>query len=257
MIANEFSNKIYNSYDDALAVCGNIGYDNQELTEIVVQKNIIANSLLKKDHFYDMNSMRTLLGIIWALKEKSLKVIDFGGGGGNHYFIAKNIYGNTKAINWNVVETSTMCREAEIISSKELKFFDSIDKAKSDLGDVDLIFSSSALQYTPKPLLFLDELLNCSAKYLYITRTAFSSYKDDIYSVQTSMLGANGPGPLPLGYSDRLINYPITYIHLEKFLEKIKKKYKILFLVKEESPTLFFNEFPLNEYYGIWCELLA
>jgi hypothetical protein len=70
------------------------------------------------------------------------------------------------------------------------------------------------------------------------------------------MLGANGPGPLPDGFNDRVILYPITYVPLDQIINIINKKYKVLFMVKEESPNLFFNDFPLNEYYGIWCELL-
>jgi putative methyltransferase (TIGR04325 family) len=256
MDENQFSNKIYDSFETALSVCGNIGYNNNELSKIVIQKNIIANSLLEKNRFHEMSSLRTLLGIIWALKEKSIKVIDFGGGGGYHYFIAKNIFRDTKNIKWHVVETPTMCQEAKIVSSEELEFFDSINQAKSGLDDIDLIFSSSALQYTPDPILFLEELLDCSSKFLYITRTPFSSSKDIIYSVQASMLGANGPGPLPDGFNDRVILYPITYVPLDQIINIINKKYKVLFMVKEESPTLFFNDFPLNEYYGIWCELL-
>ena len=247
--------RLYENYDAALLDCGSVGYSNSELTQVVVQKNITYSNNLSNNSFYDLNSLRTILGIAWGIGYKSIKVIDFGGGGGQHYQIARHILGDSVNIQWGVVETEAMCQAAEKITNEQLRYFNHVQNAKNSLGTVDMVFASSSLQYCPDPVEALQSIIDISAKYIFITRTPFNSGSEKLVSIQSSRLSANGPGPLPNDIEDKEILYPITFIPVEDVIKQLKTKYRILFKTKEEPPTLFLEGRPVNEYYGLFCEL--
>lgn len=248
-------NKIYGSYGEALALCNGVGYSMHELTEVVVKKNIALKKSIKRDSFLGSEATRTLLGIGFALNSKSLRVLDFGGGGGYHYTLARHALGDGCQIKWNIIETESMCQAGLAIANDHLKFFRDTASAADDLGYVDLIFSSSSLQYCPDPIGSLKELLAVSAKYIYITRTPFLNGEDTLVSIQGSMLSHNGPGPLPDGYVDQEILYPISFVPINHVEALIKDKYNIRFKVLEDAANLFVEGKPVNTYYGIFCEL--
>ena len=125
----------------------------------------------------------------------------------------------------------------------ELNFFEDLHTAHTELGNVDLIFTSSTLQYCANPLRSLGKLLDLDAEYLFITRTPFLEGFKQIVTVQTSRLSDNGPGPLPKGYTDRSITYPITYVDRVSVERKIGEKYDIRFRIDEgESSFRFKNQ---------------
>lgn len=249
-------NQIYANYEEALSACSGLGYSMQELTEVVVKKNIAMKQSLTRDQFLGSDATRTLMSIGFALNSQSVRVLDFGGGGGYHYTLARLALGEECHIKWNVVETETMCQSARPIADESLKFFSTISTAEKDLEHVDLLLSSSALQYCPDPIAYLKELLAVSAKYIYITRTPFFPGHQTLVSVQSSMLSQNGPGPLPPDYTDQEILYPISFVPLEQVEALIQEKYVIRFKVLEEPANLFIENQAVNSYYGFFCELI-
>ena len=56
-----------------------------------------------------------------------LKVLDFGGAAGAHYFIVKSLL-DKEISNWRVVETSKMTQEAikNQLENSELSFYDNL-----------------------------------------------------------------------------------------------------------------------------------
>ncbi len=249
------ANKIYSDYDEALNACNGIGYSYQKLTDAVVKKNLIARQSVTQESFLSGDVSRTILGLGFAFNLSSVRVLDFGGGGGYHYTLAKHVLGDKCEIKWNIVETDSMCKSGAIIADQSLKFFSDINTAFTDLGEIDLILTSSALQYCSDPLLYLRNLLDISARYIYITRTPLHSGDKKIISIQSSMLSENGPGSLPSDYEDQEILYPISYIPIFEIERIIKEKYQIKFKIKEESANLFIENIPVNEYFGYFCEL--
>jgi len=248
-------NQIYPNYGEALSVCNGVGYSMKALTDVVVQKNIAVKNSLTKDQFLGSDATRTLMSIGFALNARSVRVLDFGGGGGYHYTLARHALGNECKIKWHVVETESMCQSGQAMTDESLKFFNSISSAQKDLGNIDLLLTSSALQYCPDPIAYLKELLAVSAKYIYITRTPFFPGHQTLVSVQSSMLSQNGPGPLPQGYIDQEILYPISFVPIEQVEALIQEKYTIRFKVLEEPANLFVENQPVNAYYGFFCEL--
>ena len=223
----------FTTFEEAALRCQSNAYQNDETVKVVVEKNILFNQKLNQEPIFDLGSLRTLIALGASRTSNKLNVIDFGGGGGYHYTLSNIVLGPKNDIRWNVVETTAMSKEAKRLESEKLKFFDNIADAKNSLGNVDLVFTSSALQYCPNPLKFLQDLIEINAPHLFITRTPFLKGSNEIITIQASKLSGNGPGPLPKGFIDRTITYPITYVSREAVEEMLKEKYDIRFMTDE------------------------
>ncbi len=225
---------LFRSFEEALGACNAEGYQTSDLVNVVVQKNVICRAQISSSGALGLDSLRTMIGIGALRAQPVLRVLDFGGGGGYHYLIARAVLGEDQEIHWNVVETRAMANAArEKLAGGGLKFFDDIQDAAADLGHVDLIFTSGALQYTPEPLVFLARLLAVRPDHLFITRTPMNDGVDQVISVQSSRLSDNGPGVLPPGFNDYEIKYPVTFASRQKIIQMLSETYKIRFSVDE------------------------
>lgn len=149
------------------------GYDDPELVETVFRKT----AAYQPD--------RT-----WPEIAGARTVLDFGGGCGLHYKEA-----NSERVRWAVVETEPMVARAKEVETDHLKFFTSIAEAASWLGQVEVIHSDGAVQYTNDPLSVVRELCRINADKLLWQRVYFS---DDLRGPheQVSLLSENGPGQI-------------------------------------------------------------
>jgi putative methyltransferase (TIGR04325 family) len=252
--AHPHRNPIYHSYDDALRSCSANGYENDDLVRVVVDKNIAFRDQLEARPALDLGAMRTLFGVGLACTGRCLKVLDLGGGGGFHYFVARTVLGRTIDIRWNVVETPAMAREGARIEDGALKFFADVGEAVTDLGNVDLVLSSGALQYCRDPLASLRELVDARASHMFITRTSFNEGTGTIVSVQQSLLSSNGPGPLPPGHEDRTVRYPIVFASRAKAECLMRESYDIRFVLTEDLGAYSVGATPMH-LYGYYCDL--
>src|SRR5262249_35705938 len=150
-----------------------------------------------------------------------LRVVDFGGAFGTAYFLTRQRLPALE-VRWAVVESATFAGLAQRLdrtlsappdfrfltemSDSALHFFDGITNAMKWLGEVDLVYSSGALQYTPDPEGFLAELVATRPRTLALLRCALSR-GSRVVTVQSSRLKDNGPGPLPEGFMDRRVSY--------------------------------------------------
>lgn len=253
--------RTYPSYEDALKYCG-VGYEVAGLVKVVVDKNEIFKQKLFSPHepissndtrVIDIGALRTIIGIGIVSKGGTLNVLDFGGGGGYHYLIAKAVFGDRINLRWNVVETSAMVAEARRMEDGHLKYFDNIEKAALDLGTVDLVFTSGALQYTPDPVDSLKKLLNVNAASVFITRVGLSGATDKII-IQYATLSANGPGPLPEGISDESTAFPCSFVSLGRFEKALEEKYVIKLKICEDRAA-YNAAGEVIDMYGYLCEL--
>ncbi len=245
---------LFQTYDDALASCGGKGYVAEDLVNLVIEKNLAFRDNLKSVRTIPVDSLKVMIGIGSISPTTTFRVLDFGGAGGNHYSIVRTALGADRDIRWNVVETEPMVRAAnKRLAGDGLKFFESIEGAASDLEQVDLVFTSGALQYTPDPLVSLSMLLEVKAKHLFITRTAFNTVEERTITLQTSRLSDNGPGPLPLGFVDQEIQYPVTLESKATAERLIRQRYSIRFSI-EEGPAYRRRE-PQFHMHGYLCEL--
>jgi putative methyltransferase (TIGR04325 family) len=231
---NKTNNPIYNTYAEALKDCQD-GYESTDLVEVVVEKSKQFNISIKNNPILDLGILRTIIGIGLVKNKSKLSVIDFGGAGGFHYTIAKIVLGNETVLNWSVVETTAMMKKAKQLENNELKFYDSIDLAQKELVNVDLVFTSGTLHSCPNPTESLEQLININAKYIFITRTAFNNSSSEIISTQISNLSDNGVGPLPIGYKNKKLKYPVTFMSKTLVENMLSKKYNIRFTIVEDK----------------------
>ena len=245
---------VFSSYQQVLSFYGTHGYQERDLVEVVVAKNANYRHNILLSHVVGLDALRTMIGVGVIGPQAVLRVLDFGGGSGSHYSIVRALLGEERDIRWNVVETEAMATAAAKLAGGGLKFFDDVYTAVADLGDVDLVFTSGALQYTPDPLVFLDMLIAVKARHLFITRTPFSDGDEAIIGVQKSMLSSNGPGPLPSNFTDYEIRYPVTFASKRKAEQLLKKAYKIRFFIEEDKAAYSVQGRPFHMY-GYFCDL--
>jgi putative methyltransferase (TIGR04325 family) len=209
-------------------------YDDVMLAKHVVWRNEIFKSTTMKKNLR-IEDIAPIMGIAHlAERSESLTVLDFGGGGGNHKTVA-NIYFPRLKFKWIVVETVSMCAEAEQMNSDPNLIFISNPGSinRQDYG-VDLLIVSSSIQYTEKPLATLRSLLELKPRYIQISRTPVNNTDTNIIYTQESLLSDNGPGhELPEDFMEALVKYPITVIPWSQLIQLLEEEYEILFVIDE------------------------
>ncbi|MEK9285521.1 hypothetical protein MTR72_38985 [Bradyrhizobium sp. ISRA442] len=129
-----------------------------------------------------------------------------------HYKLAER---RSPGIRWAVVETPGMVARASELATERLRFFSDIDSAAAWLGEIDLMHSNSALQYTPDPPATLKRLCGLNARTMYWARLWLTDRVRR--ETQTSYLSDNGPRAL-VGLPEKLVRYDRTSVMEADFL---------------------------------------
>jgi len=217
------------------------GYNNLALNESVIKKTIIF-SKIKSINKYDINYKRTLDFLEFIKKKKLKTILDFGGGAGYHYFIARIKLPNF-IFKWIIVENKTMVRLCiKKIKYKNLSFFDSLNKIKK----IDIFFSSCAINYTKNPLEIIKSIIKLKTKYLYFTRTPLTE-NQSLEFKQFSLLSDNGPCKIN-NEKEMLIVYKNKIINQQKFEEMFKNKFFIIAKYVDEKKAFFYKKKFINTY---------
>ena len=234
----------FNSFKEALDASGS--YEEEELVKVIVAKSKAYKETLNKDEYLDLSSLsdarvlRTLITIAAGINANSLSVLDFGGSAGVHYLTADKFLNDSINLNWSIVETDLMVREAKLnnLENKNLKFYSSIEKANKKSRKFDVIYANYSLCYTPEPLDYLSKLLKLNYKTFFLTNTAVNTENKEIIGLQTSSLSTNGIGreiPKHLNISDKIIKYPFTVPSKKALEDEILKYGNIASVFKEVS----------------------
>jgi putative methyltransferase (TIGR04325 family) len=237
-VSNEVFIEEYDSYQSAQKKCVTGDYQNIELCDMIADKTTIyRDSLIQQPTILNSTNVFLLAAInnIRVSNDlmKSMTIIDFGGACGAHYFEIRNFLPKTFQLKWIVVETPQMVLTAKTknLETKELTFVDNLN----NLPLPDFIYSSCALQYTPIPYVFLEDLLKLGANAILFNRMMFNENDRDIITVQKSPLSDNGPGPMPKKYTDKIITYPHTTLSFNKFNSIILNSYKLTWIFNEPT----------------------
>jgi putative methyltransferase (TIGR04325 family) len=172
------------------------GYENEELIETIFRKTIA----------YEPTGD-------WPLVAGVNSVLDFGGGAGLHYTLARK---QSPDIRWAVVETPAMARRARELATDRLMFFSDIDQAADWLGDVELMHSNGAIQYVSDAIETVRKLCETRPVTMVWHRVPISTAGGEP-EVQTSFLSDNGPGSLPTA-RDKLVKYTRNLIPDSAFI---------------------------------------
>ena len=166
-------------------------YEGSELVSFVMNKSLKFTDQIQESKSIPITSLRTILPFALGKFPQEIKVLDFGGAGGQSYTEAKYFFPEIY-FKWIVLETKSMVKAAKIagLESDTLMFvenFSDVDKYK-----LDLVIASSSLQYTNDPIGFLAKISNLGARYMYISRAPLSN--NEFASIeQVSNLSDNGP----------------------------------------------------------------
>lgn len=244
----------FNSYDEAAARCG-AGYGEDELVRVVVEKTrLYRDSLLVNPTVISSlreASVATAIGL--SAEGGRVNCIDFGGAAGAHFFLARSLFGRSFELNWNVVETQGMVAAAGAVRSDGLRFFTDIAAAASSIRaegrEIDLVFTSCALPYVRDPEGMLRELTGVGARRIFVTRNPLAERKlERRVAIQTSRLSANGPGPLPDGFKDRALSYPVTFCDKAAFEGILAERYALDLTFEEERDAYYLQGAPVAMY---------
>ncbi|HZC56501.1 MAG TPA: methyltransferase, TIGR04325 family [Xanthobacteraceae bacterium] len=214
--------EIFPNFASALAACGQ-GYNDGEIADVIAYKTALA---IDPRQLAPEQAINSILAVGISAAEttaRPLKVLDFGGGCGFHYF---RVTPTIKApLQWALVETPTMAERAAKVANGRFDVFTTIDKAHTALGHVDLVHASSVIQYVPNPLETLKSLAALRAPHFLLARLPVWGTAQ-IVGVQTSPLSANGIGPMPPHIADRPITYPVTFVNFDEVM-RILADYEI------------------------------
>ena len=229
------------------------GYMDIELINSVITRTTNLRSEMAHKKQVDLNLTRLILPFAFMPKAKTLNILDFGGGAGIHYEVARLSFPNQE-FHWVVVESLNFSQSSTSQTSPSLKFRSSISEAISLNSHFDLVVASSSLQYTENPISYLEELCAIRAPYLYITRQILSNDKQFIFFNQVTKLGDHGPGQVPFEFSNKKTMHKMIAAPVELFEEILEKNYSIVLRIKEEQNVHEFSGHQLN-YFGYMCRL--
>ena len=239
---------IYLSYSAALDASRGAGYESSLLCDVVFAKTRLFIDRLRSSRELDLEAARSLilLAIIRVTPSSVIKVLDFGGACGAHFWIASTVLPEQR-LEWRVVETAAMVSRGRLLSGDSLKFYDSIDAACDDSWKPDVIFASSSVQYSPDVEAAIFSLFQIGARQVFLTRTPWSDLDYPIFLIQQSALSANGPGSLPPEFADQIVTYPITYFPWRRLLNIASSiGYREDFTILEARPTIAVASSPID-----------
>ena len=196
----------YGSYPEAAEVAGGAGYSDPAMVDTLVQnqRRLAASPLplTLDDHW-----MQLQLGLAHALEgapDGELRVLDFGGAAGTHYFDV--VRWRTRAgwpsgrLRWHVCETAAMAAAAgAALGDEELSFHHSLEELEK--GSYDLVYVSGSLQYVPDAEDTWERLAGLSHRWLVLNRTPFVPAPADLFAVQRVLV----PGGRPASYPGRFL----------------------------------------------------
>ncbi len=252
-----YVSKTFDSFDKAEEQANKIavsGYEDKILIKVIVSKGKEFAKQVSKNKELNILSLRTFIALASSVDSRKLTVIDFGGGAGNHYFIAKAILSKNIKIDWRIVETPLMTKEAKDqgLENSDLKFYDSINEATKDV-DIDIVFASSSIHYTSKPYDVLESLTSIDPKKLIITRTPVTSCPTVL--LQQSSLKSNGVGVIPttLAVRNKKIYHPVTMLDKARVEEILNNYGEIKVKIREDIGAYSSK----NKSYDMWGYVIS
>lgn len=221
----------YASHAAALADCTQDAYENDELVRVIAEKTRRHRDALAAGAAAPPIDPTNAFGLAVlgraALGRQHVRVVDFGGACGAHYFVARRFMPPHLALQWTVVETPAMVAAARSLATDELSFSDDLDAA-SRVAPVDLLWSSGTLQCVDAPRTWLDRLLAVGARDVLFGRIGLNDADTDVVTVHESMLSWNGIGPLPEGFTDRAVRYPFTFMSRSAFERAVAREHEVV-----------------------------
>lgn len=209
----------YKSWEDVEKLCD--GYSASNILEKTLKATLKVkngeavferDSVIFDEIQYSQGLLSSLLKAGMESKNE-LRVLDFGGSLGSHYFQNKEALKPIVIKNWKVVEQAHYVKIGnEKIADGVLNFTDSIEKVENS----NILILSSVLQYLPNPYDWLEKFINKGIEYIIVDRTSFSKEGKDRLTLQKVS---------PEIYDAQ---YPAWFFEEAKFLSYFEDKYNLI-----------------------------
>lgn len=233
----------YSSWQEVEKLCK--GYSDKSILQKTLESTLKVKNgeaVFERDSFifdkiqYSCGLLASLLKVA-VENDNKLKVLDFGGALGSHYFQNKKFLQPIKIEKWTVIEQKHYVDMGkERIADGVLNFAYSIE----DVHDADVLILSCVLQYLPDPYEWLEKFISRKVPYIIFDRTAFSTEGCDRLTLQK----------VPPEIYDA--QYPAWFLDKSKVFSMIQKKYE---LIAEFQDTIdLVKEIP-SEYKGALFKL--
>ncbi len=226
----------YKSWDEVEKLCE--GYSSTNILEKTLESTSKVKSgeaVFERDSFI-FDKVQYSCGLLACLfkvaieNDNKLRVLDFGGSLGSHYFQNKEFLKPIEIESWTVVEQEHYVKAGnEKIADDILHFANSID----DVQNSNVLVLSSVLQYLPNPYEWLERFINKGIDYIIVDRTAFSLEHKNRLTLQS----------VPPEIYDA--KYPAWFLDEEKFLSLFNEKYELIMDFEdgidkaEEIPSIY------------------
>lgn len=238
------------SYADALSYCSEGAYENSDIVRVVLEKTrIYRDRLASRSEPLSLQPQAAfgLCALAAAAGPHPLRVLDFGGACGAHYFAARALLPSTSRLDWIVVETPEMVRRAgPVLTDAELRFSSDLRDAAAALGSIDLLYTSGTLQCLENPYEYLDTLLSLPARNYLFNRLGLTMGHADVFGTHESWLHLNGPkGPLPPGIEDKKVRNPYVFPRHARVIEAIARTCEIVATFEDPSGIFPIGNEPL------------
>jgi putative methyltransferase (TIGR04325 family) len=223
----------YDTYEEAAAAAGGAGYSDAAMVEAIVrgqsERAAGPGPLGLEDRWLQLQ-----LGLSHALvsaSEAELRVLDFGGAAGTHYFDVLHWRERTSwppgRLRWHVCETETMAAAAEpVFANEELSFHASLGEIED--GTYDLVYVSGSIQYVPNSEAVWDRLAALPHSWLVLNRTPFIPATADQFAVQRIL----DPGGRP-------VCYPGRFLAESPWLDRIARTHDLIVRWPERGPATY------------------
>ena len=220
---------LYSSFEQATNHLPSKGYEDEELCRSIVEKSLKFKEYIDSTGLLrgDIQLMRILLAVS-LINSKNVRVLDFGGGSGYHYFLAKSYFGTDYRFDWRVIETPILSSLSKPLENDELKFYSHIDDCKDNDFKPDLLFSSGAIQYVPDPVKTIKAFAEMNAQKFFITRLPVAKIEKSIVSIQSSRIWHNGPSTPDTSFRNKkFAYYPLTLFSWKELTELFQQYFVI------------------------------
>lgn len=226
----------YPSYDVANAACHD-GYAAPDIARLVAEKTGILRDDLAAGRARLSDGDMRVMSALGCVGDRDVRVLDFGGGAGAHFWVARSLTDASAIRQWAVVETPNLA-SAAATSDERLSFHTTIEEAAERLGTVDLVFASGVIPYVPDPVATLASLAALGARVVFLTRTPLSPDAGDHVLVHTTALSTHGPGSVPVPERDRPVSCPVTLQPGSRLLAPLRSAYPVVREVTD-GPTMY------------------
>jgi putative methyltransferase (TIGR04325 family) len=201
----------FGSYPEALQAARSPGYQ-----ESVPIARTLATIAERRDRIgrapsvvLDSRVMQLLSAFLLAIDRPpggSIKVLDFGGSAGIHFFSLVPFLSRKWKVDWTICELPELARASAETCGSQIRFVSALEQLGQERFDVAL--ASGSLPYVPEPRLTCQALLDrCDA--LIVNRTPFIESPTDRLTVQEVQVGGN------------VVRYPAWFLSRERWFEQI------------------------------------